>query len=433
MSSILETHPEIAKQWHPTKNGDLKIENVTKGSHEIGWWLCSEKSDCGCSHEWSTKIYNRFRKKPSGCPFCSKNGKHHCFHQTIRHTHPEIASEWHPDKNGELIPEDIATGSNQKVWWLCSKKFECECPHEYESIVANRTYHGNGCPYCSFRKTCIHRSLVHTYPEIAAQWHPTRNGELKPEMFSHGSDEKIWWKCLIGCQYGCTHEWEAVIGSRCFRDHGCPYCASTHKKVCIHNSIVTTEPEVAAEWDYEKNDDLDPKTIPRSSEIKAYFLCQNGHSYLAIIGNRCRGGSGCPTCKNKTQKFVFEFLKISYPDLISEFPAPLCKKRRVDFCIPSLKIIIELDGLQHFEKVGNWMSPEEAIKLDVLKMKGALDSGYSIIRISQTDVYLSSFRRDGKWTSDSLLTAIKDTSQNKIQYISQDPEMYSQHKLAMLV
>jgi hypothetical protein len=30
--SLADTHPEVAKKWHPTKNGDLTPEDVTKGS-----------------------------------------------------------------------------------------------------------------------------------------------------------------------------------------------------------------------------------------------------------------------------------------------------------------------------------------------------------------------------------------------------------------
>jgi hypothetical protein len=34
MANITITHPEIVKQWHPTKNGDLNPDNFTKGSKQ---------------------------------------------------------------------------------------------------------------------------------------------------------------------------------------------------------------------------------------------------------------------------------------------------------------------------------------------------------------------------------------------------------------
>ena len=60
-----------------------------------------------------------------------------------------------------------------------------------------------------------------------------------------------------------------------------------------------------------------------------------------------------------------------------------------DFCIPDLKLIIEIDGLQHFEQVSNWKPPELQQERDVFKMNLALDNGYTIIRIYQPDIYLN--------------------------------------------
>jgi hypothetical protein len=433
MLSIVDTHPDIAAQWHPTKNGDLKPEDVTYGSKKKPWWHCPAVTcEHGCSHDWSSCVYNRCGKNPTGCPFCGINGKQHCIHQTITYTHPEIASEWHPTKNGDLKPEDVTTGCSSMVWWLCPKRFECGCLHEYQSTVVNRVRHGNGCPYCSGRKVCFHRSIIHTNPDIAAQWHPTKNGDLEPHMFSHGSNENVWWKCKIGCEHGCTHEWQSLINTRCTLNCGCPYCAPSHKRICFHMSISHTHVDIANEWDTTKNGDLKPENFSYSSSKDVHWICPNQHRYHAVIGNRCRNGSGCPTCKNKTQRFMFDFLKGYYPDILSEFPAPMCNKRRLDFCIPSLKLVIELDGSQHFKQVGIYMAPENAIQIDIQKMKGAIELGYRIIRISQHDVYMSSFRGDNVWTTQSLLDAIENPS-DTVQYISRDPKLYDEHKRMMLM
>ena len=63
--SLAETHPEIAKQWHPTKNGDLSPCQFTHGTHKKVWWKC----DKGDDHEWMTPI--AYRSNGSGCPFCT--------------------------------------------------------------------------------------------------------------------------------------------------------------------------------------------------------------------------------------------------------------------------------------------------------------------------------------------------------------------------
>ena len=46
--------------------------------------------------------------------------------------HPDIASRWHPEKNGELNPSEIKPKANKKHWWFCNKS-TCEHPHEWEA------------------------------------------------------------------------------------------------------------------------------------------------------------------------------------------------------------------------------------------------------------------------------------------------------------
>jgi hypothetical protein len=351
---------------------------------------------------------------------------------SILSTHPIAATIWHPTKNGDRTPANTTRGQHVKIWILMPCKHEgCDCPHEYETCPSNIFRKDGtiaGCGHCCTapKHQCKHKMIAHTHPEIAAQWHPTKNGALTPKEFSHGSNVDIWWLCPIKCEHGCLHEWRTSINMRCGgQECGCPFCV--HQKVCIHNSIVTTESQIAAEWDYKKNIELDPTTIARSSNRKAYFLCPSGHSYCSIVGNRCLHGYGCPACKHKTQKFIYEFLKSRYPDTDPEFKLEETGLRRFDFCIPSLRIIIEVDGPQHFMQVMNWQSADDTRAIDIYKTRAALAAGFNVIRISQKDVHSSSFRGDGTWTTDALLSAIENASRTRIQYISRDPEMYRAH------
>ena len=54
-SSFAETHPNLAKQWHPTLNGDLTPSDITKGSNKKVWWKCPKGDD----HEWEAVISSR--------------------------------------------------------------------------------------------------------------------------------------------------------------------------------------------------------------------------------------------------------------------------------------------------------------------------------------------------------------------------------------
>ena len=61
-------------------------------------------------------------------------------------------------------------------------------------------------------------NLAVQYPEIAKQWHPTRNGSLKPEGVGAFSNKKVWWQCPRNPD----HVWPAVVATR--HKSACPHC-----------------------------------------------------------------------------------------------------------------------------------------------------------------------------------------------------------------
>ena len=128
--------------------------------------------------------------------------------------YPDIARQWHPEKNGSLTPEHIAPASNKKVWWICDKG------HEYQATVASRTQRNGGCPYCANTKVLPgYNDLATLYPHVASQWHPTLNRPLTPDHILPGSRRKVWWQCKNG------HIWQAVVYSRTgAQNSGCPFC-----------------------------------------------------------------------------------------------------------------------------------------------------------------------------------------------------------------
>jgi len=113
------------------------------------------------------------------------------------------------------------------------------------------------------------------------------------------------------------------------------------------------------------------------------------HKFSSLISNVSKG-AWCPMCKNKTEKKLHDALKQIYPTIIKEFKASWCKNKRFlpfDFCISELKIIIELDGRQHFCDIKFFPQPFiERHERDVYKEKCANDNGYHTIRIIQEDV-----------------------------------------------
>lgn len=133
--------------------------------------------------------------------------------------HPELLSELHPTRNGDLDPFAIAAGSHRKLWWRCLDG------HDWIASVYNRAK-GTGCPRCARQNRArgvARRTLAQVDPAVLAELHPTRNENLDPNRIAAFSHRKIWWRCAQG------HEWQAEIQSRS-RGAACPRCRHARRR-----------------------------------------------------------------------------------------------------------------------------------------------------------------------------------------------------------
>ena len=194
------------------ENNNITPKDISFGSAYKANWKCSI-----CSYSWSAAVYSR-AKGGSGCPECAKvkRGKART-KSTIKNngsiveTHPALLKEWNYEKN-DISPDQITYGSHKKVWWKCSKG------HEWLSMVPNRLK-GFGCPYCSGRFAITGTNDLQTvYPDIAKEWHPTKNNDIKPNIVTAKSNRSFWW---LG---KCGHEWKSSVYDRTGNKQGCPYC-----------------------------------------------------------------------------------------------------------------------------------------------------------------------------------------------------------------
>jgi hypothetical protein len=53
-----------------------------------------------------------------------------------------------------------------------------------------------------------------SHPNLCKQWHPTLNGDNRPNQYTYGMIDKIWWLCPVKYDCQCPHEWDAFIYSR---------------------------------------------------------------------------------------------------------------------------------------------------------------------------------------------------------------------------
>jgi len=204
--------------------------------------------------------------------------------QSLVELFPLVAAQWHPTRNGDLTPDQVLAGTNAKVWW------RCEDGHEWETTVNGRTSGGNGCPVCSGQKLLPgYNDLATRFPDISAQWHPTRNGDLTTDQVSAGMNAKVWWRCEDG------HEWETTVNGRTSGGSGCPVHA--RQKVRIgYNDLGTRFPAVAAQWHPTRNGDLRPDQVLAGTVAKMWWRCEQGHEWEARVGSRTSGGRDCPVC-----------------------------------------------------------------------------------------------------------------------------------------
>lgn len=369
-NDLATTHPSIAAEWHPTKNGELKPEMVSKGCHTRVWWRDSH------GHEWETTVTSR--TKGGGCPICN-SVKTSFVEGAIAYYLSKVFSDltmgekpkwlktqqsldmfipslnlviehdgfpWHNHIEKDKLKDLLCAEHGFKVIRIRDQK----CPllesssvvilYSYTSaqqdkriiseIAAKNLFEGlfvspgylaayskgmdvmqsinieeDYDDICKFLKRLEYeKSLAYRFPEIAAELDPEKNDGILAENIRPMSDLKFWWKCKEG------HTWNESVNARVHRSKGCPYC-SGQWLLPGKNDLATVRPELAEEWDYEKNDCL-PTEVTYGSGKVVWWKDKLGHSWQTVIANRLRG-VGCPYCANQKVLKGFNDFATIYP------------------------------------------------------------------------------------------------------------------------
>ena len=298
--SLAELNPKLAQQWHTSKNGDLTPFDFTAKSGTKVWWQC----DKGYDHEWESAVYSR--AIGTGCPVCA--GQKVVLSNCLATLNPELVSEWHTSKNGDLTPFDFTAKSGTKVWWQCDKGYD----HEWEATIGSRVNQGHGCPICSGRLAVLSNCLATLNPELVSEWHPTKNGKLTPYKIRPNSGKKIWWKC----DKGDDHEWKSAPDTRVSQNQNCPICAG--QKVVLSNCLATLNPELVEEWHQTKNGTLTPFNVTTGTQRKVWWQCdkEDDHEWKAAVNHRTNG-TGCPFCRG---------LKVTKSNCLATTHSEICQE-----------------------------------------------------------------------------------------------------------
>ena len=310
--SLADRCPKLVKEWHPYMNGDLIPEEISASSHEKVWWILPYDDPETGKHwdfVWSASVYNRV--KGNKCPFLSGKAVWKGYND-LATKNPELAAQWHPTKNGTLLPEDVTIGYRNPVWWLLpyddpetGKHYDFEWP----ATIADRN-RGRGCPFLSGNAVWPgYNDLATTHPELANEWHLSKNGEITPYNISHGSGYKaIWVKRYKDPRTGklFTFEWKQAVFHRSSRED-CPFLKG--KAVFKgFNDLAAMYPELASEFHPARNGKLTADLIYAHSTkkvwwVKKYDDPRTGKQFLFewedSVYNRSKKGAGCPYLTGK--------------------------------------------------------------------------------------------------------------------------------------
>lgn len=303
--------------------------------------------------------------------------------QTLR---PDLALEWHPWKNGDLMPDDVCALSGRSVWWqITVERFGKIFVLEWKAIVSNRT-NGSGCPYTSLPPRKLLRGfndLESTNPKLARKWHFEKNGNIRPDMIFENTDKCFWWYHKIfknGKEW--VHEWQAAPKTvkRSGDAGGCPICHGM-QVLPGYNDLFTCFPEVAAEWNDDRNAPLSPKQVTPRSNKKVCWTCQYcGHTWKAMIMNRTAHNTGCPECAKRRQtsfpeQAIYFYLKRYFVNCVNRDKTCL-EKGELDIYLPDEKLAIEYCGLFSH-------GSGEKKTADAQKQQRCMKKGITLIRICE--------------------------------------------------
>lgn len=121
------------------------------------------------------------------------------------------------------------------------------------------------------------------------------------------------WKCPV-----CGYQWSRSINDE-IRSKGCPACLG---RVCIagRTDLATTNPELASEWNYERNEGLLPTDVVAGSAKRVWWRCATcGGEWQAQVVKRKMGKGVCPYCSGKKLMKGVNDLSSQYPQVALDY------------------------------------------------------------------------------------------------------------------
>ncbi|HKT05257.1 MAG TPA: zinc-ribbon domain-containing protein [Rugosimonospora sp.] len=297
----LGEHP-VAKEFHPERNEGLTAEEVPYSWKTKVWWQCSANP----AHEWSATVNNRTKPQSTGCPAC--RGKRLSgqvpFERSLAAISPDVAKDLNPERSG-FTASEVLNGSKSVAWWRCLAGHP-----DYDMSVNSRTNatRPQGCPYCARKRLAREHSLAEVAPDVALEFDAPVNGTTAHEIFAQDNRVLAWF-----CRSHPEHRWTASPNNRVGKGSRCPFCSGA--RVWDVNRLASNRPDIARQWDYERNGALSPRDVSVGSSRIVHWVCPKGpdHRWQARVYKRA-SGQGCPYCAGNKVSTTSSLLAMR-PDL----------------------------------------------------------------------------------------------------------------------
>ena len=375
----------------------LSPVDLSKCSHDKFWFKCE---NVNCNHTFDIALNCVVGGK--WCSYCSNPPRRlcddlhcsPCYNKSFA-SHPK-AHCWSIKNGGNIKPRDVFLSSSEVYTYTCDV-----CLHD---IVCSPNHLSNGkwCAVCTHQKLCDDQGCKLCFETSFAShpkstcWSYSNNGTVKPRDVFQKTPRKYWFKCD---NKECNHLFKGIL-SEISGGGWCAYCSSPPKQLCDDTQCTAcfkksfaSHPKASC-WVDEKNGEVTPRNVFVSAKGSYWFRCDKCTYLFEIRLYSISAGHWCSSCKNKTEFKFYEIVKNTYPSILRQFKQNWCIRKRelpFDFCIPEHKIIIEIDGPQHFQQVSNWKCPIETHIDDKFKEKCANDNGYHTIRLPQSSVLSDEF------------------------------------------
>ncbi len=370
-NDLKSQRPELMTEWNFETN-TIDPSTVAVKSNKPANWICPK------GHRYTKLIY--IRTNGSACPICmqamSTSFPEQCFFYYTKKVFPDAISRfkdlfdnqmeldiyipsiktgieydgffWHDDKEAAneqkkfqickknhirlfRIKEGKFNGYSpvaDRIWYIprkCSNKklsyyiLECLKSLNNENVILPEVdVEKDKAEILEYKTLKLEDSLLFINPEVAQEWHPTKNGKLTPDMFSPGSSENVWWLCPK-----CGKEWRTTIANRT-KGHGCDVCVDPKRRETHRNTLLAKRKPIDKElclldWDYELNE-YGPEHYTKGSGERVNWRCHKcGYKWKAAICDRTRDyKDGCPLCSGKVIVKGVNDLSTVRPELMQE-------------------------------------------------------------------------------------------------------------------